>query len=327
MGAYKKLNKQDAYITTYTARKSWALVGADIFARNITCTVAAFQTLNGLQQLYYPNKSDGNVPSHSFDYYDQTTLFFSSSRNLNTGSFIISIPSQVYGTHIQPGSFSLTIPSQTVLAQLPVTENYTATGYLQRVSQIKVVPTDTTSKVAPIIITPVDLPPATYTYLDDKEGNIYLSGSSPQQNVGDIIYTHGMVIFTNISHAGLINSIISGKGTKSSVLLNLQSNQPIFTHNYHCKLRESEFNFTYNPSALTSSLKTTYDNNGDMYATSSKSSTGYLNNNVTGSSFQPYITTVGLYNDANELIAVGKMAQPVPKSANTEMTFIVKIDI
>ena len=328
MSAYKKLNKQDAYITTYTARKSWALVGAaDIFARNITYRIAAFETLNGIQQLYYPKKSDGNVTTHSFDYYDQTTLFYSSSRNLSTGSFILSIPRQIYGTHIQPGSFSLTIPSNEVLLQLPVTENYITTGYLQRVSQIKVVPTDITSKVAPIVITPVELPPATYTYLDDKEGNIYLSGSSPQQKVGDIIYTHGMVIVTNISHAGLINSIISGKGTRSSVLLNLQSNQPIFTHNYHCKLRESEFNFTYNPSALTSSLKTTYDNNGDIYATSSKGSSGYLNNNVTGSSFQPYITTVGLYNDTNELIAVGKMAQPVPKSANTEMTFIVKIDI
>ena len=327
MGAYKKLNKQDAYITTYTARKSWALLGTEFSTRKITYKIAAFETFSGIQQLYYPKKSDGNVPTHSFDYYDQTTLFYSSSRNLNTGSFILSIPRQLYGIHIQPGSFTLTVPSSGVVLQLPVAEGYIADGYLQTVSQIKVVSSGTSLKPAPVIITPKELPITTYTYLDDKEGNIYISGSSPQQNVGDIIYTHGMAIFTNLDHAGLVNSTISGKGTISSVLLNLQSNQPIFTHNYHCKLRESEFNFTYNPSALTSSLKTTYDNNGDLYATSSKSSTGYLNNNVTGSSFQPYITTVGLYNDANELIAVGKMAQPIPKSANTEMTFIVKIDI
>jgi len=36
---------------------------------------------------------------------------------------------------------------------------------------------------------------------------------------------------------------------------------------------------------------------------------------------------VGLYNDANELIAVAKMAKPIPKSANTEMTIVIKIDI
>ena len=54
---------------------------------------------------------------------------------------------------------------------------------------------------------------------------------------------------------------------------------------------------------------------------------GDRNKNVTGGAFQPYKTTEGLYNDANQLIAVGKMSQPVPKPANTEMTIIVKIDI
>jgi hypothetical protein len=109
--------------------------------------------------------------------------------------------------------------------------------------------------------------------------------------------------------------------------LNFKTSQPIFTHNYHCKLRESEFNYTYNPSALSSSLKTVYDNTDTVYSTSYAVTGGELNNNVTGSEFQPYMTSVGLYNDANQLIAVGKMNRPVPKSANTEMTIIVKIDI
>jgi hypothetical protein len=54
---------------------------------------------------------------------------------------------------------------------------------------------------------------------------------------------------------------------------------------------------------------------------------GVLAANVTGSDFQPYITAVGLYNEANELIAVGKMSQPLPKSAQTEMTIQIKLDI
>jgi hypothetical protein len=109
--------------------------------------------------------------------------------------------------------------------------------------------------------------------------------------------------------------------------LQFRSTVPIFTHNYHCKLRESEFNSTYNPSAASSSIKVTYDNLGDIYNSAGKVDNGVLHSNVTGSDFQPYITTVGLYNDAHELIAVGKMGQPVPKSANTDMTFVVKIDI
>jgi hypothetical protein len=47
----------------------------------------------------------------------------------------------------------------------------------------------------------------------------------------------------------------------------------------------------------------------------------------TGPDFQPYITTVGLYNDANELLAVAKYSKPIPKPNNTDMTLIVQIDI
>ena len=50
-------------------------------------------------------------------------------------------------------------------------------------------------------------------------------------------------------------------------------------------------------------------------------------NNLTGSLYSPYITSVGLYNDANELIAVAKTGRPIPKTQNTDMTFVVKIDI
>jgi hypothetical protein len=78
---------------------------------------------------------------------------------------------------------------------------------------------------------------------------------------------------------------------------------------------------------LSGSTGTVYSSDGEIYSTSGSINKGDRQSNITGSVFQPYITTVGLYNDANELIAVGKMAQPVPKSANTEMTIIVKIDI
>ena len=67
-------------------------------------------------------------------------------------------------------------------------------------------------------------------------------------------------------------------------------------------------NFTYNPSAVTGS-------------------DGVVASNVTGSAFSPYITTVGLYNDANQLVAVAKTGRPVPKPVNTDMTLVVKIDL
>lgn len=275
MSAYKKLNKQDAFITTYTAHKTWAVSSSEFQNYRIDITTATGVYSSSLQQLYYPTKSLDNVISHSFDYYNQTTLHFSQSRNFTNDSRIISIPRDLYGVNIHPDkTFNL--------------------GVRRFVNDTFVF----------------------NNLIDDGEGNLILSGSSPTRYVGDIIYSHGIICITDNTYKN-----------SSPRTLTFKSSHPIFTHNYHCRLRESEFNYTYNPSALSSSLKTTYDNEGNIYSTSSNTSDGILNSNITGSEFQPYITTIGLYNDANQLIAVGKLNRPVPKSANTEMTIIVKIDI
>ena len=47
---------------------------------------------------------------------------------------------------------------------------------------------------------------------------------------------------------------------------------------------------------------------------------------ATGSYFSPYITTVGMYNEQMDLLAVGKLAQPLPSSRTTDTTILVNID-
>ena len=47
---------------------------------------------------------------------------------------------------------------------------------------------------------------------------------------------------------------------------------------------------------------------------------------ATGSDFSPYVTTIGLYNNEYQLVAVGKLAQPIPISLYTDTTFVVNID-
>jgi len=76
---------------------------------------------------------------------------------------------------------------------------------------------------------------------------------------------------------------------------------------YKCTIGESEYNYTQNPTALSGS-------NGNPY--------GF----VTSSFFSPYVTTVGLYNDAYELLAVGKLGKPLPTSNLTDTTILVNID-
>ena len=51
-----------------------------------------------------------------------------------------------------------------------------------------------------------------------------------------------------------------------------------------------------------------------------------VKNFATASYFEPYVTTIGLYNEQNDLLAVAKFAQPIPISQNTDMTFVVRYD-
>ena len=48
---------------------------------------------------------------------------------------------------------------------------------------------------------------------------------------------------------------------------------------------------------------------------------------ATGSDFQPYITTIGLYNDRNEMVAVAKLAQPIKKREDVDINFLVRVDL
>ena len=67
------------------------------------------------------------------------------------------------------------------------------------------------------------------------------------------------------------------------------------------------FNVTMNPTAL------------------QRPNTDRLKKDFT-SSLTPYITTIGLYNNDAQLLAIGKLAQPITKRSDVDMNFIVRWD-
>lgn len=121
--------------------------------------------------------------------------------------------------------------------------------------------------------------------------------------VGNIFYPHGIGVIT---HSNLAAHMWYKDQYSSSIAW--KNSHTIFQHEYRCRVREGELNFSQNPTIKSGS-------NGDMY--------GF----ATASYFQPYITSVGLYNDASELVGVAKLSQPVPKSKFMDMNFVVKFDI
>ena len=92
--------------------------------------------------------------------------------------------------------------------------------------------------------------------------------------------------------------------------INFRNEHTIYENFVKCVVEESEFNLSYNPTLLSDK-------------TNVSSSVASL---ATGSEFRPYVTTLGLYNEQNELLMVAKLGKPMPISSETDMTFLVKYD-
>lgn len=148
---------------------------------------------------------------------------------------------------------------------------------------------------------------------DDGEGNL-LSASI---NVGQIIYPHGMVIITQQDWGALnLEKAYSG----SQITASFSSSYTIYETQYKCTIEESEFGFSQNPSIISGSFSTTGE------AKNIFTSSGVPYDFATGSYFSPYVTTVGMYNNDYELLAIGKLAQPLPTSQTTDTTILINID-
>ena len=111
--------------------------------------------------------------------------------------------------------------------------------------------------------------------------------------------------------ATTVTSTEGGYQELTRVGINFSSSLTIHENQYKCTILENEFGVSTNPSLLTSSFEG--DLNYYPWATASY--------------FEPYVTCVGLYNEAQQLVAVGKLSFPLPVSKFTDTTVIVNYDI
>ena len=169
---------------------------------------------------------------------------------------------------------------------------------------------------------------------DDGQGNLIFSSS--QQLCGNIFYGHGLAIITSDSQPqgdtygtavygsslyGLSDSlVVNNFVTSSNVTCSFSSSLTIYETQYKCTARENEFSFSQNPS-ITSGSTANSSSIGTFYTPAQ-----YLYDFATGSYFAPYVTTIGLYNEQQQLLAIGKLAQPLPLSPTTDTTILINID-
>jgi hypothetical protein len=146
-------------------------------------------------------------------------------------------------------------------------------------------------------------------YNDDTQGNLFDSNA---EYVGNIIYTHGIIILTNQSAATL----------NGNVSVAFRPTRTVYETQYKCTIRPDEFNYSLNPTLLSGSELTNPINSDGLPVNVS----GDVVEFVTGSAFAPYVTTVGLYNSTNELLAVAKLSQPLPTSRTVDMNIVINMD-
>jgi len=187
-------------------------------------------------------------------------------------------------------------------------------------------------------------------YTDDSFGNLQNDNGI---RVGNVFYNQGLIVFTRT-----LENIL-----QSQWKLNYKSTKTIYENEYLIVVNEDEFNISQNPSAIVEVGKvdeyiTTTDNkifkttpitgtkyikklstldNGNILDYRYSGSIGAINAGFehydlsgsvdsTGSFLAPYITTIGLYDDAGDLVVVAKLPKPIKSEPQIPVNFIIRFD-
>lgn len=137
---------------------------------------------------------------------------------------------------------------------------------------------------------------------EDEVKSLYnFSDGITTSNVGNIFYRHGNIVVTQQEQ---YKNLALGVGS-DNVNVVYKATHKIYENEYQCEVPAGQLNATMNPSILSGSE---------------------VLGQVTHSEFAPYVTTVGLYSENYELLAIGKLARPLKKSDHHATIFTVRLD-
>jgi hypothetical protein len=302
MSAYKQFLSADITVVPFEVNKSFSYKGIEFNASNVSIDRFLGTNLSGT--LFNPN-TDPTTGQTSTQY---QRLVYSSIQELYYSNYLTSsygdpVPtaSLVPGNNVEGDRFVGTTQSSGRYFNYPQT-TLTFEKYFPTASNSEIGVLSVPSRLYGNYILPNSFKwscPSGSVY-DDGEGNLIFESTG--QIIGQIFYPHGLAILTNNSN------VVENFVTSSNVTCSFSSSLTIYESQYKCTISENEFNFTLNPTAISGST------DGTVY------------NFITSSYFAPYVTTVGLYDEYQNLLAIGKLSQPLPTSATTDTTILINID-
>jgi hypothetical protein len=231
--------------------------------------------------------------------YGTETQNFSFNDGTTTANdiYVININRSRYKQSIQPGSLNLTLRSGSATIQLTDDSNTTSLTRFIGENRIFYIISGSsgnawTSSAATTY----------YGMMLPDIGVIILNGTSSisSTTLGAYLTAANQATSSVNNHLNLWRSLSSGSNFQ------LQSQETVSSRFFFTRIKNGEFNYTTNPSII--------DANGNLLYTT-------LIDNP-----QTFITTVGMYNDNNELLAVAKLSRPLVKDFTKEALVRIKLD-
>jgi hypothetical protein len=243
-----------------------------------------FGTLNGAGSTPINPEVPGATPTRivygeyrNLVYGTETNNFVFNGSTEANGIYAINVARSRYKESLQPGSLELNLSGITLI------DDSTTTNLSRFIGENRYFNIISGSITNGAFSTAVN-----YGFLFPDMGLIILDSGSLAANI------------TGTGSAALFNSIVAGENFK------LQSSETVSSTYFFTRVKNSEFNYTTNPSII--------DDNGNLLYTT-------LINNP-----QTFPTSVGLYNDNNELLAVAKLSRPLTKDFTKEALIRIKLD-
>lgn len=261
-------------------------------------------TYNQYKTLVY-GTAIGNTPTGS------TGFNFGGAATSSVDIWVINVDRNRYKESLFPGTFNLWLSGSGGTVKLTDNSNdSTVISYLDcgRVFNIvsgsngNAVNTNVTNQIAP-----GQTASGSYGLFLPDIGTIILNPRALQLSsvFGGISLTPDTTSNPNTPYSSVSNTLLFNAISQSGNF-QLNSQESISSNYVFVRIKNADYNYTTNPTFISGS--------GDIvYSTLINSP-------------QTYITTVGMYNTNNELLAVGKLSRPLVKDFTKEALIRVKLD-
>jgi hypothetical protein len=128
---------------------------------------------------------------------------------------------------------------------------------------------------------------------------------------GNWAYNPGLE--TTLTYTYNHKTLIESMKLSDSSNMKTRKSEYVPARHYFVRVKNREFNYSNNPTYV-------YDGTDGIHAKGTIRNSDFINDPRT------YITTVGLYNDNNELVAVAKLSRPALKDFSNELLLKVRLD-